>query len=319
MSTVARRRRLSASRLSSSKRALLESRAPVGLIGHNHSGVGDERASRGNALLLTAGHLVGILVEHLTDRQTRGYILHAGRNFGRVCAGDGERQGNVLACRERIEQVGVLEDKAELLAAELRKLGLFHARHVLAVDADGAARGGIDGRHAVEQRDLPEPEAPMIPTNSPRLTVKLTSLSARVTLPSAPYTFSRCATSSTGVAACMVCIPSPFLRLVYGIYSRKKPSRLPSIWLTLALPLRKVSVVCDVVHVERGLLLKTVHVAAGIIRKEVLTSYWLCSAAMATCRDLGSSPVAAQSRRDARRRRAPRTYGRATGKGHQPT
>ncbi len=37
--------------------------------------------------------------------------------------------------------------------------------------------------------DLPEPEAPMMPTNSPRLTVKLASLSARVTLPSAPYTF----------------------------------------------------------------------------------------------------------------------------------
>ena len=88
--------------------------------------------------------------------------------------------------------------------------------------------------------DLPEPEAPMMPTNSPRLTVKLTSLSARVTLPSAPYTFSRCATSSTGVAMCVVCIPSPFLRLVYGIYSRKKTSRLPSIWLTLALPLCKV-------------------------------------------------------------------------------
>lgn len=109
----------------------------------------------------------------------------------------------------------------------------------------------------------------MMPTNSPRLTVKLTSLSARVTLPSAPYTFSRCATSSTGVAMCVVCIPSPFLQLVYGIYSRKKTSRLPSIWLTLALPLCKVRVATlPRVDVERGLLLKTVHVAAGIIRKE---------------------------------------------------
>ena len=67
---------------------------------------------------------------------------------------DGERQGDVLACRERIEQVGVLEDKAELLAAELRKLSLLHARHVLPVDADRATCGAIDGRHAVEQRRL---------------------------------------------------------------------------------------------------------------------------------------------------------------------
>ena len=33
---------------------------------------------------------------------------------------------------------------------------------------------------------------------------------------------SRCATSSTGVVMCVVCIPSPFLQLVYGIYSRKE-------------------------------------------------------------------------------------------------
>ena len=125
-----------------------------GLVGHDHGGVGDERASRGNALLLTTGHLVGILVEHLADGQARCHILHAGRNLCRVCAGDGERQGDVLACRERIEQVGILEDKAQLLAAELRELGLLHARHILAVDADGATRGGIDGRHAVEQRRL---------------------------------------------------------------------------------------------------------------------------------------------------------------------
>ncbi len=59
------------------------------------------------------------------------------------------------------------------------------------------------------------------------------------------------------------------MRLVYGIYSRKKTSRLPSIWLTLALPLCKVRVATlPRVDVERGLLLKTVHVAAGIIRKE---------------------------------------------------
>ena len=125
-----------------------------GLVGHDHGGVGDERAAGGNALLLAAGHLVGVLVEHLADGQARSHILHAGRDLRRVHTGDGERQGDVLARRERIEQVGVLEDKAKLLAAELRKLGLLHARHVLAVNADGATRGAIDGRHAVEQRRL---------------------------------------------------------------------------------------------------------------------------------------------------------------------
>ena len=49
-----------------------------GLVGHDHGRVGDKRTSRGDALLLTAGHLVGILVEHLTDGQARCHILHAG-------------------------------------------------------------------------------------------------------------------------------------------------------------------------------------------------------------------------------------------------
>ena len=47
-----------------------------------------------------------------------------------------------------------VSSRFELLAAKLRELGLLHARHVLPVDADRAARGAIDGRHAVEQRRL---------------------------------------------------------------------------------------------------------------------------------------------------------------------
>ena len=38
--------------------------------------------------------------------------------------------------------------------------------------------------------DLPEPEAPIMPTNSPLFTVNDTSASARVTLLRLPYTFS---------------------------------------------------------------------------------------------------------------------------------
>ncbi|VWL90074.1 Uncharacterised protein [Collinsella intestinalis] len=38
--------------------------------------------------------------------------------------------------------------------------------------------------------DLPDPEAPMMPTNSPLSTAKDTSANARVTLLRLPYTFS---------------------------------------------------------------------------------------------------------------------------------
>ena len=49
--------------------------------------------------------------------------------------------------------------------------------------------------------DLPEPEAPMMPTNSPAATSNETSRRACVTLLRLPYTFSTCRTSSTGDAA----------------------------------------------------------------------------------------------------------------------
>ena len=101
------------------------------------------------------------------------------------------------ARRERIEQVGVLKIKPSSSRRNCESLAV-HACYVLAVDAIVPLVALSMVETQLSNVDLPEPEAPMMPTNSPRLTVKLTSLSARVTLPSAPYTFSRCATSSTG-------------------------------------------------------------------------------------------------------------------------
>lgn len=69
-----------------------------------------------------AGELVGILVEHVRDVEAAGHLLHAGERLAGGDAGDGERQGDVLASGEGVEQVRVLEDEAKLLAAKAREL-----------------------------------------------------------------------------------------------------------------------------------------------------------------------------------------------------
>lgn len=65
---------------------------------------------------------------------------------------DGEGQRDVLEAGERVQQVRVLEDEAEVVAAELRQLALRHAGDIAAAHDDVPARDHIDGRDAVQQR-----------------------------------------------------------------------------------------------------------------------------------------------------------------------
>ena len=71
--------------------------------------------------------------------------------------------------------------------------------------------------------DLPEPEAPMMPTKSPFATVNETSRSACVTLLRLPYTFSIWRTSSTGAAAgaapaaAEAAPPNPMCRALFSV------------------------------------------------------------------------------------------------------
>ena len=64
------------------------------------------------------------------------------------------REGDVLAGRQGVEQVRVLEDEAEPLAAEARELSVAQGRDVDAVDVDVARGRAVDGGDAVEQGGL---------------------------------------------------------------------------------------------------------------------------------------------------------------------
>ena len=117
----------------------------------------------GNALLLTARHLVGMLRAAASEMPSVLAALAArAHRISRAGAfRDGERERDVLVRGERVEQVRVLEDEAQLVAPEPRKL--------LALRAFVTSRpsiwilpacGRIDGGDAVEQRGLARPARP---------------------------------------------------------------------------------------------------------------------------------------------------------------
>ena len=108
--------------------------------------------------------------------------LDAHEDLARRHAADGERQGDVLARGERVEQVGILEDEAKLLAAKRVSLADFIAVTSAPLTSTFPLVTASMVDTQLSSVDLPEPEAPMMPTNSPRITVNDTSASARVTL-----------------------------------------------------------------------------------------------------------------------------------------
>ena len=71
-----------------------------------------------------------------------------------ACAGDRQRQHDVLLRRQRRQQVERLEDEADVLAAQARELAVVHARDVLAGDVDRARAGRVEAGEQVHQRRL---------------------------------------------------------------------------------------------------------------------------------------------------------------------
>lgn len=65
------------------------------------------------------------------------------------------------------KQMVTLENKAEMLAAQLRQRIGVQRGNILTGDAIGAAGGLIRAAENIHQVDLPEPEAPTIATISP--------------------------------------------------------------------------------------------------------------------------------------------------------
>ena len=165
------------------------------LVGEDQLRSGHDGAGDGHPLLLTAGELLREVLGAVAD----GHALHDFRDL-LLALGSGDveipqRQFDVLIHIEFVDKVETLEHETDIAFAELGALFLLEVRHLGAEEFIAAAGRVVQQAQDIQQRglaaDLPQPEGPMMATNSPSLISKDTPLSAVVSISSVRKTLVR--------------------------------------------------------------------------------------------------------------------------------
>ena len=125
-----------------------------GLVGKDQLRVSNDGARRGNALTLTARHLSRVLLQNIRHAKQIGGAIDLRANGISFLTLDGKGQSNVLETGQSVQQVGVLEDETQVVAAEFGQLTTAQLRDVAAVQDDASAGHGIDSGDTVQQRAL---------------------------------------------------------------------------------------------------------------------------------------------------------------------
>ena len=124
------------------------------LIREDQLRAGDDGASDGHALLLTAGELLREVVGAVAD----GHSLHNFRDLllalGSADVQVAKRQFDVLIHIEFVDEVEALEHKAYVALAELGALLLLEASHLGVEQLVAAARRVVQQTQNVQQRGL---------------------------------------------------------------------------------------------------------------------------------------------------------------------
>ena len=90
-------------------------------IGEQELGFCDDRAGDRGALLLTAGDLIGKLIEQIMNAEHLCHRLEPLLHIVILHAGEHERQKDIVAQGEIIKQIEILEDEAKIFSAESGK------------------------------------------------------------------------------------------------------------------------------------------------------------------------------------------------------
>ena len=121
-----------------------------GLVGQQQLRIGDQRAGDGHALFLAAGYFIGEFFQQRFNAQLARERCEPRAHLRKAHARKHQRQKNVVLQRERIQQIEILEHKAQVVPAEG---GLFPAaqqRKRPAVELHLAAGGFIQRGQDVE-------------------------------------------------------------------------------------------------------------------------------------------------------------------------
>ena len=155
-----------------------ESRAPVGSSAKSSLGPGDHGPGHGGALLLAAGYLIGELVQDVLDAQRLGQgqqgLLHLLHTFSRQNQG----QEDIVLNGKGIQQVKLLEYKAQVVPAEGGQVPLRDGLQTLPDKSTSPAVGLSRAARIFSRVVLPEPDSPMMATYSPSCTEKDTPFRA---------------------------------------------------------------------------------------------------------------------------------------------
>ena len=113
-------------------------------VGQNHFGLSKEGSGKGDSLGLTAGELVGSMVDPIFQsdafQQVSGSLAIGGRDAG----GDAGDQ-YVVECGELWEKITGLEDEPDPFASEVGAFGRVEGGQISTVELDSPGGGAIQG------------------------------------------------------------------------------------------------------------------------------------------------------------------------------
>ena len=122
------------------------------LVGEHDAGPGHERPGHGDALLLAAGELRGLVREALAQADAGDDLVEPA--LVGLAAGEAGRQHDVLGRREHREQVEELEDEPDVVAAQLRERVVVEPADVDPADGHLARGGLVEAGEDVHERRL---------------------------------------------------------------------------------------------------------------------------------------------------------------------
>ncbi len=106
------------------------------LVGEEQLRLRDERAGDRRALLLSAGKLIGELLQQRRETELRGERLEPAAHLRIRRAGEHQRQEDVVLHGEGVQQIEVLKHEAELLAPERGEIPLADGRKAVPLQND---------------------------------------------------------------------------------------------------------------------------------------------------------------------------------------
>ncbi len=155
-----------------------------GLIGEDDLGLAGQCSGHGNSLLLTTREFTRAMAEAFAQTHGVNHVLQP--RFVRLGSSEVHREGDVLPCGQRWNEVEGLEDESEPVPAEQCEFTLAGHGQVCVTNERRARIEAIESGMQCIKVDLPEPEGPMMAVKWPAMKSTSTLSSATTSVSPVP-------------------------------------------------------------------------------------------------------------------------------------